>query len=551
MNPENSSAQVTPETLQSSALAYTAQGFSVIPCRPDKKPYLPWTEFQQRGATAEEIKSWWRQWPKAMIGICTGEISGIFVIDCDTREGYEAIQKLLPDALLLPIARTPRGGWHLWFIYPVGSGITVGIGLLPGVDFRGEGGFVVAPPSVNGDGKAYGWQEGLSIGEVAPPELPGALRSLLLKKHLYNRGGAEEKTACVTERYETLQDVTIKLTKGHRDDSLFHIANSLIKGGMTEGNTNYILNIIADNCNPPFPENEIPVKIQSAIHRARRRERNFQSEVETWVSVTSGYWNVTECNQALQSVTKEEKTAVRVAVHRLCKAGKIEKHGDKDGCYRRIENDVEPIDFMNCNVSPLSIRYPFGIEAYIKTLPKNVIVVAGSPDAGKTALLLNIARMNQDRHEVHYFSSEMGKMELRERLSKFDCSLDSWRCRFWEKSSGFSDVIKPDAINIIDFLEVHSDFWQVGGMIKAIFDKLKKGIAVIAIQKPQGRDEGLGGQRGLEKPRLYLSMESGRIKIVKAKNWVSAEKNPNGLALDFKIIGGCKFHVTRDWHKGD
>jgi hypothetical protein len=109
----------------------------------------------------------------------TCSIAGLIVIDCDTREGYEAIQKLLPDALLYPIARTPRGGWHLWFIYPAGSKITIGTHILPGVDFRGEGGFVVAPPSINGKGKGYTWQEGLALGEAEPALLPDAIINIL------------------------------------------------------------------------------------------------------------------------------------------------------------------------------------------------------------------------------------------------------------------------------------------------------------------------------------------------------------------------------------
>ena len=314
----------------------------------------------------------------------------------------------------------------------------------------------------------------------------------------------------------------------------------------------HILDILAKNSIPPFPETEIRLKIDSALKRAERRERNLKQEVLEWATLQEGYWNLTELKKTLQNLTREEKANIDVIIHRLKKDGIIEKYGNQAGVYRSVNDDVEPIDFLNCDVTPLGIRYPFGIENYIKTLPKNIIVIAGSPNAGKTAFLLNFARMNQDRFNVRYFSSEMGAMELRERLSKFDCPLNSWRINACEKSSDFSDVIRPDDVNVIDFLEVHADFWQVGGMIKSIHDKLEKGIAVIALQKPSGRDEGLGGQRGLEKPRLYLAMESGKIKIVKAKNWAVSHQNPNGLVLDFKIISGCEFQITEDWrHKNE
>src|SRR5690606_3167083 len=97
-----------PMAMLEHALQYAERGLSVIPIKPDKKPFIPWADFQKRRATPEEISGWWKKWPDAMIGIGTGSISGIFVIDCDTREGYQAIQKHIPENLLFPMARTPR-----------------------------------------------------------------------------------------------------------------------------------------------------------------------------------------------------------------------------------------------------------------------------------------------------------------------------------------------------------------------------------------------------------------------------------------------------------
>ena len=105
----------------------------------------------------------------------TGGISGLLVIDCDTPEGYESIQELLPDSLIVPTVRTPRGGWHLYFLFPKDCKLTVGAGIMPGVDFRGQGGFVIAPPSVNGTGQGYTWEDDLSLDKVAPNTPPDAL----------------------------------------------------------------------------------------------------------------------------------------------------------------------------------------------------------------------------------------------------------------------------------------------------------------------------------------------------------------------------------------
>jgi len=92
--------------------------FSVIPIKPDKNSYQPWSCNQKKKAPAEEIRGSWNRGPNAMIGIVMGRISGIFVIDCDTEADYEAVQKLNPESLIIPVARTPTGGWHLYFLFP-------------------------------------------------------------------------------------------------------------------------------------------------------------------------------------------------------------------------------------------------------------------------------------------------------------------------------------------------------------------------------------------------------------------------------------------------
>jgi hypothetical protein len=105
---------------------------------------------------------------------------------------------------------------------------------------------------------------------------------------------------------------------------------------------------------------------------------------------------------------------------------------------------------------------------------------------------------------------------------------------------------------VIDFLELLEDFWKVGMMLKAIHDKIagSKDVAVVALQKAYGTDVGRGGEFGLEKPRLALAMESGRVKIVKAKNWRTA-KNPNGLYKEYGLVNGCKIVNESDWFYDD
>ena len=127
--------------------------------------------------------------------------------------------------------------------------------------------------------------------------------------------------------------------------------------------------------------------------------------------------------------------------------------------------------------------------------------------------------------------------------------LEDWNFTVEERSVNFADVIRPDCINVIDYLELAGDFYAIADHMRQIHDRLDSGIAIVALQKKRGAELGRGGDFGLEKPRLYLSMDHGEATIQKCKNWVNHEENPNGMKLGFKIVAGCKFIITNNWHK--
>ena len=539
------------------ALHYLDKGFSVIPIRPDKKPFIQWQDFQKRRATAEEIRAWWTKWPMANVGIVTGEISGIFVIDCDNEEAYNKIQELLPDSFITCIAKTPRG-YHLYLIYPKGQNISNATSIIPGVDIRGEGGYIIAPPSVNVEGKVYTWLPGMSIDEVAPTTIPDAI---LINTSIKGGGyrGGEQNTTTTTDHNDHNRPQMFIL--GTRDNDLFHTANCLVKGGMPDDEIAQVLEKLILSWGENPDKKWIDSKIKSALDRADRRQKNWAEEVRDYITTTDGYITTTDCHKQLQATTTDHKKAINMALLRMKESGIIEKYGEKSGTYKKVEQLEENIiDLSAADTTSLPIKLPLGIHELVKIMPKNIIIVAGESNSGKSAFLLNTAAKNMIDHKVFYFSSEMGGAELKERLQNFNerMPFKTWEhCTFIERANDFDMAIRPNDINIIDFLEIHDEFYKIGGFIKKIFDKLDKGIAIIAIQKNKGRDEGLGGARSIEKARLYLSMRPGVIKIVKAKNWVSGLINPNGMEKQFKLAKGIIFSdVIKDdeklgWVKAD
>jgi len=149
-----------------SALEYLERGWSVIPVRVSgqgkKTPHVRWKEFQTRQATPEEVEGWFQQWPNTGIAIVTGRISGIYIVDCDTIEAQEEADRLGLKTFIK--TRTQRGkeGCHLYFEHPgdnISRGNRVGSNAdginwpkVNGLDFRGDGGYALLPPS-----KGYEW----------------------------------------------------------------------------------------------------------------------------------------------------------------------------------------------------------------------------------------------------------------------------------------------------------------------------------------------------------------------------------------------------------
>ena len=172
------------------AAVYAALGFPVVPMHaarpgggcscpdpacsdPGKHPRLRgWKRLASTDPAV--VGEWWRRWPHANLGLVTGR--RFDVLDLDGDQGVEALRAVLsiaPTEHPGPVARTGGGGWHLLYA-PTGLGNRVG--LLPGVDWRGRDGLIVAPPSQHASGRRYPWVRPLT---ATLPEVPAGLRRLL------------------------------------------------------------------------------------------------------------------------------------------------------------------------------------------------------------------------------------------------------------------------------------------------------------------------------------------------------------------------------------
>jgi putative DNA primase/helicase len=160
------------------ALQYAAKGWHVFPLHtirggkcgcgagacdsPGKHPMVSGGVY---AATTDEdqIRVWWARWPEANIGVATGMVSRFIVLDVDVKGGGdEALADYLKDkATPLPqtqVAITGSGGKHILFKHP-GVKVPNKVRIAPGLDIRGDGGYIAAPPSLHISGQRYRWQE--------------------------------------------------------------------------------------------------------------------------------------------------------------------------------------------------------------------------------------------------------------------------------------------------------------------------------------------------------------------------------------------------------
>ena len=150
--------------LATAAARLAALGVSVFPCAPGGKRPLTPNGFHDATASPQQIEAWWRRTPKANIGLPTGVASGVLVVDVDVHpsgSGFAAFERAR-DAGLADgwgwLVRTPSGGLHAY--YPQAGSVEQRSWQTPAVhvDFRGDGGYVIVPPSrieVDGRPVAY------------------------------------------------------------------------------------------------------------------------------------------------------------------------------------------------------------------------------------------------------------------------------------------------------------------------------------------------------------------------------------------------------------
>lgn len=246
------------------ALAYADRGWPVFPCKPRGKTPLTLHGFKDASTDPEMIRVWWRRWPNANVAIATGPRS-FDALDVDGADGERSLSEIEARHYELPTGpRQITGrGRQLFF-----RGGTLGVtaGRLPGLDTRGDGGYVVAAPSIHPDGPVYVMEDEDEPLPEPPEWLLRELRGDGLAREMPDFGPPieiENETARLLLEMAGIR--IVRIPQGHRDDTIFRFGASMRARGMDATTILRILRLANEYlCDPPLPDETVRQKATSA-----------------------------------------------------------------------------------------------------------------------------------------------------------------------------------------------------------------------------------------------------------------------------------------------
>lgn len=237
-----------------------ARGWSVVAVEPrGKRPLIAWRELQSRLPEASEVDAWFAAQPDANLGVITGAVSNLVVLDVDARHGGEDSLAALLRAHG-PIARTVEaetggGGRHLYFAHPGGL-VPNRAGLAPGVDLRGDGGMVVAPPSLHASGRRYRWRRSPEDTRLAP--IPEWLLRIV-------RPGGPRAGHPLSHWRRLARD---GVAEGARNSTIASLAGHLLWHGVdAQVALELLLAWNRARCRPPLEDEEVARVVESIARR--------------------------------------------------------------------------------------------------------------------------------------------------------------------------------------------------------------------------------------------------------------------------------------------
>jgi hypothetical protein len=290
-------ANMNYSSCHAAARSYAERGWPVLPVHtavggrcscgkskcatPAKHPITP-NGLKDATTDPATIDAWWSESPQANVAIRTGACSGLGVMDIDPRKGgEESLHEIVAELGELPVtveALTGGDGRHLLFDLP-GGGLGNRVGIRPGIDFRGDGGYIVAAPSLHSSGGVYRWRAGYGPGERDAAALPPALAAVVRKaaRSQPRTTSSADSTAQVRDAAARYVAAAAFAVEGGRNSAAFSLAGHVAAFQTTDGARLTEFEIVSLLCSwncgnsPPLADSELAQVVHSAMRNGKPR----------------------------------------------------------------------------------------------------------------------------------------------------------------------------------------------------------------------------------------------------------------------------------------
>jgi hypothetical protein len=291
-----------------------------------------------------------------------------------------------------------------------------------------------------------------------------------------------------------------------------------------------------------------------------RTSKDVASRVKEYLfdEFDGGVFKLSDLKREL-GLNDHEYTLARQCVKRLVESGALQKHGHQMGSYRVVDRKKKPIDFEATEAGASEIILPGRLQDIVTIRDGDMICIAGYKNQNKTALAVEIARLNLEQFKIHFFVTEYSA-RMKRRLIDFgiDFKHPNFKAYPIEKSDYIPDKIEPGqgVLNIIDHYPNVDNFYLVGKVQDEIHRALDGAICVITHQKLHEKDkDAIGGSFWTITPTLAVTLfkEEGeeyrnQMHIRKGKEPAAGRRDATGLNLRYKLIRGCRFEYDpRGW----
>lgn len=260
--------------------------------------------------------------------------------------------------------------------------------------------------------------------------------------------------------------------------------------------------------------------------RTLDRKKTVKDFVREFITLSDGVFTlddiIKECG-----LYSDKRNAVKCALSDFIAEGLIERRGLRSGSYSPIKSTGIHMNesISSAKTTPVTMYLPLAIDALLNIHNRNLIVIQGLSNAGKTAFLMEIARLNRKNFSnIKYINTEMDASEIKDRIERRNMDVEeflSFVSFYLVKNTHLDGAVRyeiePNGLNLVDYLHLQDATLMATEMDK-IQERLENGIAVVAIQKYLGKDMGYGGYGVKNRARLLIDLSKDIATLKKVKS---------------------------------